>query len=229
MFDLLIFDCDGTLVDSELLHNTASSQIITEMGFPQYTPAYCLEHFAGAGQARVWQTVEQAEGVKLPADINQRYIRRVIDLQDQFARQAPDVEILLEELQGRYQMCVGSNGEPENVLGLLNLTNLMRFFGEDHVYTASMVTRPKPEPDLFLYAASRYNSDPARTLVVEDSIAGATAGVRAGMTVFGYTGLIHDKEEHARKLKAIGVHHISDSWDDFRVVLNGQNTKVATH
>lgn len=221
MFDLLIFDCDGTLVDSETLHNTASSQVITELGFPQYTPAYCLEHFTGAGQAHVWHTVEREQGIKVPADINRRYIDRVIALQKDYAKVAPGVEAVLDFVRGKHKLCVASNGEPENVHGLLNLTGLIRYFKPQDVYTASMVANPKPAPDLFLWAAQSQQARAESCLVIEDSVAGATAGVRAGMTVFGYTGLAHDKEEQAQKLKNAGVPHVSDSWDDFLDLLDG--------
>lgn len=215
-FDLIIFDCDGTLVDSELLNNQATSEVLTEAGFLQYTTKYCLETFVGWSQRKIWDVVVRDHGRPLPDDINQRYIRRVASLKDQLVRPAPGIADVLAALSRQGPVCVASNGEPENVRGLLEATDLLGFFDDHRIYTASQVENPKPAPDLFLYAASQYGIAPDRCLVVEDSVAGATAGVVAGMTVFGYTGLIHDPDAHGGRLSALGVHKVSSQLSDLR-------------
>lgn len=207
--DLVIFDCDGTLVDSELLNNTATSEVLAAAGFPQYTPEYCMNTYVGWYQSKIWRTVEDEHDVKLPADVGRAYIERVRALQPLLARPAPGIESVLETLQKNYSLCVASNGEPENVRGLLEGTGLIRFFETDRIYTASLVPEPKPAPDLFLYAAAQYGADPRRCLVAEDSLAGARAGIAAGMKVFGYTGLAHQPEEQATRLRQAGVDKIS--------------------
>ncbi len=213
-FDLIIFDCDGTLVDSELLNNQATSDVLVEAGFPQYTTDYCMETFVGWSQRKIWDVVARDHLWSPPADINRRYIERVAFLKDQWVRPAPGIENVLSALSRQGPVCVASNGEPENVRALLEATKLMKFFDDHRIYTASQVENPKPAPDLFLYAADQYGMNPDRCLVVEDSVAGATAGVAAGMTVFGYTGLTHNPEAHGVRLAGLGVHRISSQLSD---------------
>jgi len=214
--DLIIFDCDGTLVDSELLHNTATSQTLAEQGFPQYTPDYCLEHFVGAGQAKVWAIVQEENAVTLPADINDRYIQRVAELQADMARPVAGAADILRSLRGRIKICVGSNGEPLNVHGVMRSSGLIDFFDAQHIFTASDVAHPKPAPDLYLYAAEKMHSTPHQCLVIEDSVPGAQAGLSAGMDVIGYIGVAHNPDKRAADLRAIGVMHIID---DLRAIL----------
>lgn len=212
-FDLIIFDCDGTLVDSELLCNIASSEVLVGAGYPQYTPEYCLQHFVGAGQAAVWQAVMNETGTVLPSDVNQRFIERVAANMN-IARPAPGIEIVLEALSGTYTICVGSNGERPNVVGALEATGLLPFFSDNRIFTVEDVANPKPAPDLYLHAAAQMGVPPQRCLVVEDSITGATAGVAAGMSVFGYTGLTHDSDAHGPRLRSLGVHKTSADIHD---------------
>lgn len=216
-FDLIIFDCDGTLVDSELLNNQATSEVLAEAGFPQYTTDYCMDHFVGWSQRKIWDVVAQDHLWSPPADINRRYIERVAFLKEQLVRPAPGIADVLAVLSRQGPVCVASNGEPENVRGLLQATNLLEFFEDRRIYTASQVENPKPAPDLFLYAAGQYGIAPDRCLVVEDSVAGASAGIAAGMTVFGYTGLTHDPDGHGARLSGLGVHKVSPQLSDLPV------------
>lgn len=214
IFDLIIFDCDGTLVDTELLCNFSTSQVLTGLGYSKYTPAYCLEHFIGTGQALVWKTVTQETGDTLPPDVNQRFIDCVLAHMDEMARPTPGVYGLLETVSAAHKICVGSNGERPNVVGALKATSLISFFSNDRIFTVEDVVNPKPAPDLYLHAARIMGVSPARTLVIEDSIAGAGAGVAAGMTVFGYTGVAHHQAEQAEKLRRAGVHAVSNDLAD---------------
>lgn len=210
-FDLVIFDCDGTLVDSETLNNVATSEILTEIGLAQYTPDYSMATFIGKAQPAIWKMIEEQTGAPLPADINQRYIDRIARNRDLYLKPAPDALNVVGRIHKTHKICVASNGEFENVRTALAGTGLAPFFPDSRIFVAAMAQNPKPEPDLFLLAAKRNKALPARTLVVEDSIVGATAGIRAGMTVYGYTGLSHDPAKQARKMRDIGVSYVSDS------------------
>jgi HAD superfamily hydrolase (TIGR01509 family) len=213
-FDLVIFDCDGTLVDSEWLCNFSTSEVLTAAGHPQYTPEYCLSTFIGAGQSMIWRTVAKESGQPLPANINQQFIDRVAANVDAMAKAAPGIEDVLSALSQNHKICVGSNGERPNVVGALKATGLLPFFSDDRIFTVEDVVHPKPAPDLYLHAAKQMGVAPDRCLVVEDSVAGATAGVAAGMKVFGYHGLAHDQVSQADKLKNIGVHIVSPDLKD---------------
>ena len=210
-FDLVIFDCDGTLVDSETLNNVSTSEILTEIGLEQYTPDYSMATFIGRSQPVIWKIIEEQIGKPLLADINQRYIARIARNRDLYLKPAPDALRVIEQIGKTHKTCVASNGEVENVRTSIAGAGLSPFFPADQIYVAAMVQNPKPDPDLFLFAAKQNNATPARTLVIEDSLVGATAGVKAGMIVYGYTGLSHDPTDQAQKMREIGVHHISHS------------------
>lgn len=210
-FDLVIFDCDGTLVDSETLNNVATSEILAEIGLEQFTPDYSMATFIGKSQPVIWKMIEEEIGRPLPADINQRYIDRIAKNRDLYLKPAPHAKDVVAEISKSHKICVGSNGEIENVRTSIEGAGLSSWFPPEKIYVAAMVQNPKPEPDLYLFAARENDSIPARTLVIEDSIVGATAGVQAGMTVYGYTGLCHDPADQAKKMRAIGVHHVSDT------------------
>ncbi len=213
-FDLIIFDCDGTLVDSELLCNFSTSEVLGSLGFPQYTPAYCLKNFIGAGQSWVWKTVALETGQALPADVNRRFIDRVAANMAAMAKPAPGIGEVLAKLAPQYRLCVGSNGERPNVVGALEATHIKHYFADEHIFTVEDVAHPKPAPDLYLHAARCMGVAPARCAVVEDSLPGARAGLAAGMQVFGYYGLAHDPEEQAHALHALGVHKTSSDLHD---------------
>lgn len=201
---LVIFDWDGTLADSEYLNNFATSLILKEAGYPQYTVDYSLEKFMGKSQVEIFAQIEADNGCALPADIMERYIETVSSYSPQYMRPTPGAIDVVKMLAARFPVCVASNGEKRNVLNALKDTGLAPYFGEN-VYTAALVPRPKPAPDLFLYAADRHGVKPAHCVVVEDSLAGAAGGVAAGMTVIGYTGVHHRPEEQKRLLEAAGV------------------------
>lgn len=208
-FDLVIFDCDGTLVDSEMLCNLSTSEVLTAAGFPQYTLEYCLQTFIGSGQSAVWETVAQETGKALPEDVNRQFIERVAANTNAMAKPAPGILDVLTSLSLTHKICVGSNGERPNVVGAIAATGLLHFFSADCIFTVEDVARPKPAPDLYLHAARKMGVPPDRCLVVEDSVPGARAGLAAGMTVFGYYGLAHDETAQAARLRQLGVHHVS--------------------
>jgi len=210
---LVIFDCDGTLVDSETLNNHALIDVLHEDGFGPYTVEDALTSWAGNTISTILMQI-QMETERMPAkDIVQRYIRRVASLQGGFLKPVIGALETVCVLKGQVPMCVASNGERQNVLTSLTLTGFMDFFNEDQVFTKSQVKNPKPAPDLFLFAMQRMGfDDSSRCLVIEDSMAGVMAGAAAGMQVWGFTGTAHDKGRQVQALIGAGAHHV---WDDF--------------
>ena len=214
-FDLIIFDCDGTLVDSETLNNQATSDVLAAIGLTKYTAEYCIDAFIGWNQERLWREVGRENNITLPGDMGARYSRRVAELRPTLLHPAPHIAEVLEKLSKTHKICIGSNGETENVCGAIKATKIDHFFSPEHIYVALDVTNPKPAPDLFLHAATRFGISPGRTLVIEDSVTGTKAGIAAGMTVFGYTGLSHKpKDETAAALSAAGAKVVSDNLLD---------------
>ena len=211
-FDLIIFDCDGTLVDSEYLCNKVISDILAEIGMPQFDVAYTLEHFAGLSAPVAFERVAVESGKTLPADVVQIYERRVNESMAEELRFIDGVPETLARFHGTYDMCVGSNGERSSVLLSLQHAGLERFFSHENVFTKEMVENPKPAPDLYLLAARKMGTDPACTLVVEDSVAGVKAGKAAGMRTVGLTATYHDKEGHGAALLRAGADHVADRF-----------------
>lgn len=213
-YDLVIFDCDGTLVNSEYLNNMVVAVLLAEQGLPQYTTAHCIEIFAGKGMHEVLNTVRAETGVALPPGFVAEYSRRVNENMAAHMQVIDGARETVGALHGRVGICVGSNGERVNVLAMVAAGGYGAFFPDELVFTKDMVENAKPAPDLFLLAARRLGADPGRTMVVEDSPTGVRAGVAAGMTVVGFTGSAHDPAAQERLLRGAGAHHITADFRD---------------
>ncbi len=197
-YDLIIFDCDGTLVDSESLINKAFSQILISEGYPEYTYEFCLENFSGVCYADMCKQIIQKHPQMPLREIEEKFIEKANALMPTELREIPNATKLLELLK-HMPKCVGSNGELAVVTNSLEITGLINFFDRKNLFTYEMVRAGKPEPDLYLYAAKKMGFDPKKCLVIEDSIVGATAGVRAGMDVIA---IIQKGNAHKYNLKA---------------------------
>lgn len=204
-FDLIIFDCDGTLTDSEYVNNQALLDVLEESGFTGYTLEHAYVHWVGTTVSSICLAIQMETGREVPADIVPRYIARVTELQATALKPIEGAPALVQSAAKKFKICVASNGERSNVLNSLVLTGLMPNFAEDKVFTKIQVRNPKPYPDLFLFAASKMNVDPSRCLVIEDSAAGVRAGVAAGMTTWGITAAAHDPVKQAQTLKSAGA------------------------
>ena len=197
---LLIFDCDGVLVDSEPLSCELDAELLTQCGV-SYTAAEVARDFTGVSLKDQIARIEAERGVRLPDDFRERLNQAL------FAR----FETELKPVQGvrdailalPFPRCVASSSAPERIALSLRVTGLSDFF--DHVFSSTQVPRGKPAPDLFLYAAGRMNARPGDCLVIEDSTAGVQAAVAAGMRVIGFTGGGHCGPDHADKLRQAGA------------------------
>lgn len=210
MAELIIFDCDGTLVDSETLYNSITSELLTEMGFPEYTTERCIELFAGQSWSTIKGILEDKHGAGIPQDLVQRYIQTANVRMERDLTAAPEAHTVVESLAETHSTCVASNGERGNVIKSLTQTGLITFFDEDRIFTKAQVAQPKPAPDLFWFTAEQMGFATSQCLVIEDSPAGVTAAVAAGMDVIGFTGCAHDQERQAYLLKDAGATHITD-------------------
>lgn len=200
-FDLAIFDCDGVLVDSEPIFNRAHAEILAGCGFP-IAAGSLMERFCGVADAEMIAAIEEEWGRALPAD----YRARVAALTDSYCEASLGAVAGVAEALDRLEIprCVASSGTPERVRKSLARVGLLDRF-EPHIFSAVMVARGKPAPDLFLHAAREMRSAPARCLVVEDSIAGVRAASTAGMTVIGFCGGSHCAAGHGDILRQHGA------------------------
>ena len=205
--ELVIFDCDGVLVDSERVANEVFARLLAEVCGLQFTLEDMFDTFVGHSRAQCLQKIEALIGEPPPPELDQRY-QQDINLALEASVVAIDgIETVLEQLPLPY--CVASSGSHEKMRMTLGKTDLIRFFG-GNIFSTSDVERGKPHPDIYLHAASSMGiNDPGRCLVVEDSPIGVTGAVTAGMQVFGFAELMP-----AHKLQASGAHLIFDRMHD---------------
>jgi HAD superfamily hydrolase (TIGR01509 family) len=209
--DLVIFDCDGVLIDSEVLSCGCLSDVLAghgiELGIDE-----ALERFVGRSIAAVREHYA-ALGRPLPDGFSAELKLRV---RESFAASLLPIEgvgAVLDRLQ--LPICVASSSDLDRVSFSLAMTGLSDYFG-GRLYTAQMVKRGKPAPDLFLYAATAMGADPRRTLVIEDSVSGVRAGKAAGMTVWGFVGGSHYASRDGRAiLQAAGADRVFARMSDF--------------
>lgn len=214
-FPLIIFDCDGTLVDTETLYNTITAELLNEMGFAEYTPEICIERFAGQSWSSIHAMLEAEHGTVIPRDIVTRYVEIANERMKDDLRPSPYAHDLVTLYRDKnHKICVGSNGERRSVVNSLKLSGLYDHFGEERIFTKIQVERPKPAPDLFLFVADQMKENPANTLVLEDSPAGVEAGRAAGMHVIGYVGTSHDKQKQEEKLLKAGADRVIQCLSD---------------
>lgn len=182
-FDLVIFDCDGVLVDSERLAVRVEAELITELGWV-LTEEEILERFVGRSDDYMRGEIERAIGHPVP-NWEETYEGR---LHEAFREELRPVDGIIEALDEiSLPSCVASSGTHEKMQITLGLTGLRDRF-QGHIYSATEVVRGKPAPDLFLHAATSLGSTPSRCVVVEDSRSGVEAARAAGMWALGYAG-----------------------------------------
>lgn len=184
---LLIFDCDGVLVDSETISVSVLDEVLRGEGLP-VDAAYIYRHFLGRSMDAVRDVLLADHGYSLGEAVL-RKIRAAMErrLRDELAA-VPGVRTALAETP--MPKCVASSSRPERIRLSLSVTSLIDFF-EPNIFSATMVKNGKPAPDLFLHAAEAMNVDRAACIVIEDSPAGVAAAKNAGMRVFGFVGGAH--------------------------------------
>lgn len=203
-WELVIFDCDGVLVDSEPIANRVFSEMLGEVGLPMdYDET--VRTFVGRSAATCVRMVESRIGRPVSEGWVDAWRERTLDA---FGRELRAVEGVAEALDGiGAPFCVASSGEPAKMRFTLGMTGLLPRF-EGRMFSAVEVPRGKPAPDLFLHAARAMGAAPERCAVIEDSAVGVQAGAAAGMTVFGFAAM-----SHADALRAAGAAHVFTRMD----------------
>ncbi|MFG3120279.1 HAD family hydrolase [Streptomyces sp. NPDC048197] len=188
-YDLVIFDNDGVLVDSEPLSNTILAGYLTELGHPtSYEES--IRDYMGSAMHRIHDLVLERTGRRLPEDFDEVFHGRVFAAFERELRPVPGVTDVLEKLAADgIPYCVGSSGSHARIRVGHRATGLDRWFGPERVFSSQDVGRGKPAPDLFLHAAREMGVAPERCAVIEDSPLGVRAAVAAGMDVYGYTAM----------------------------------------
>ena len=216
--DLVIFDCDGVLVDSELIFARVLGDCLSEAGFSATTEE-ALELGFGKNRDTLSAAVEERYGCTLTGGFFEAMRARTAAVLERELKPMPGIAELLGALSGA--RCVASNGHLRRVRERLALTGLLRFF-EPHVFSAIEVAAGKPAPDLFLLAARRLGAAPAACIVVEDSTVGVAAALAAGMPVVGFAGGSHCARDHAERLAAAGCPLIFSQMGELAAYLRGE-------
>ncbi len=208
--DLIIFDCDGVLVDSEIIAN----RVVGEM-LARYVPDLDVTSFvsacAGRTDEEVVAEVETERGIVLPPGFMGLVERAVDEALIAELRPIPGAAEAVAAVA--LPKAVASNSPLDRVERSLDRAGVRSFFG-DRLYCAEMVARPKPAPDVYLLAARNLQVEPHRCLVIEDSISGATAAVAAGMTVIGFLGASHIVPGHGAAMLAAGAVDLVEAMPD---------------
>jgi HAD superfamily hydrolase (TIGR01509 family) len=192
-FELVIFDCDGVLVDSERLAVRVEAGYLAELGWP-LTEAEIVERFMGRTAEYMDEAIEAQLGSRLPGDWKDQFQRRYAEA---FAAELVPVDGVVQALdQITTPTCVASSGSHQKLRLTLGHTGLYERF-EGRIFSGYEVANGKPAPDLFLHAAARMGAEPARCAVVEDTLYGVLAARAAGMRAFGYAGGLSTPERLA--------------------------------
>ncbi len=206
---LIIFDCDGVLVDSEVISCRAHAETLTRHGYP-ITADQVFDRFLGRSMRKATLEIEAELGRPLPEDFQTQVYAEIFRLFAASLEATPHIEDALAAIIT--PVCVASSGPPEKISTSLNRVGLYGRFAP-HIFSAVQVSNGKPAPDLFLFAAEQMKAPPERCLVIEDSVAGVTAAQAAGMVVFGYHGGSHCRPDTADTLRAAGA---AVTFDDMR-------------
>ena len=198
---LIIFDCDGVLVDSEIIANRVLAALLSRHGYP-ITAGECRAKFLGRTIPGVIKMVAD-EGVVLPDDFETLLRDKDVEAFAAELKPTPGMRAALEQLT-QLPKCVASSGSPEKIRRNLEITGLLRFL-DPHLFSARDVKNPKPAPDLFLMAASRMGEGADRCTVIEDTPLGIEGAKRAGMRALGYIGGSHRVPADEKILRDAGA------------------------
>lgn len=202
--DLVIFDCDGVLVDSEMIASRELAAYLSELGRPTEA-AECRETFTGMSIKSVGEIVRRDWGLALPDDFIDQLRARDRIAFERDLQAIPGVANVLQSLtHANVPFCVASSGTPEKIRHSLTITSLLEHFDE-RLFSATQVANGKPAPDLFEFAANEMGYEPCRCVVIEDAPTGVQGAVAAGMRVFGFTGGGHCTPDSANALLFAGA------------------------
>jgi HAD superfamily hydrolase (TIGR01509 family) len=214
--DLVIFDCDGVLIDSELIGAHVEAAELGRVGIP-LAESEILTRFLGMSAEAMYRALEVEHGRDLPQDFATTVQAAIDAAFERDLQVIPGIHETLDRL--RTASCVASSSSLARLRHSLGLTGLYARFAP-HVFSAEQVARGKPAPDLFLHAAETMGYQPARCLVIEDSVSGVRGAIAAGMRVWGFVGGGHCADGHAGRLLAAGAERVFDHMPDLPALLD---------
>lgn len=212
---LIIFDCDGVLIESEIIATEIEARALSEIGF-EITADGVARRFSGRPSPEVYAAVEAELGRPLPDRFEAEVDRQIIAA---YRDELKPVRGAFETIAALdVPICVASSSTPSKLFTGLIEAGLVDLF-YPNIFSTVLVERGKPEPDLFLFAAERMGAPPEHCLVVEDSPFGVRAGKAAGMRVIGFSGGAHCREGHADRLREVGADCVIQRFEDLPGVI----------
>jgi len=204
-FDLVIFDCDGVLVDSEPLANEVYTQMLSEFGYKVDTNEY-LSQFWGAAMTNRLEATSKNLNWTPPKNFLPMFYKRLAERITNELKPVSGVRELIQSLAVPY--CLASNGSRDEIMLRIKVAQLEDLFMGKKIFSGMEMPHPKPAPDVYLAAANAFNVSPERCVVIEDSIPGVTAGIRAGMKVYGRA--VFTSHETLQQARAIPFDKMSE-------------------
>lgn len=206
-FDLVIFDCDGVLLDSEIIACRADAEAYTRLGYPITTREFSAR-FAGMPDEAIDSALASEIEGALPANFRSDIKKTVIQKYKTELQAINGAAALLSSL--KTAKCIASSANPAKLaLGLIETEMFELVY--PNIFSTQLVEAGKPNPDIFLYAARKMGTMPSRCIVIEDSVAGVTAAKSAGMTCVGFTGGSHCDDGHSGRLYDAGADTVIDN------------------
>jgi HAD superfamily hydrolase (TIGR01549 family) len=207
----LIFDFDGVIADSEALANTVLAELITDLGHPTNLDD-SLEQYSGRRWDDAMAAIQSVVGRPLPVNFSDDLKSAVLNRFRTDLTEVSGATKFIQTFSG-VPRCIASSSSIDRLQLCLSILDLAEKFG-GNVFSADMVARGKPHPDIFLFAADKLGVNPKSCLVIEDSTSGIRAAVAAGMTAVGLCAASHIREGHHLKLREAGAVHLANSWDE---------------
>jgi HAD superfamily hydrolase (TIGR01549 family) len=207
----LIFDFDGVIADSEALANTVLAEVVTGLGHATDLDD-ALEQYSGRRWDDAIAAIRSAIGKPLPASFSDDLKSAILDRFRTDLTEVSGATKFIQKFSG-IPRCIASSSSIDRLQLCLSVLDLTDKFGS-YVFSADMVSRGKPYPDLFLLAADKLGVNPKSCLVIEDSTSGIKAAVAAGMTAVGLCAASHIREGHQLRLHEAGAVHLANSWEE---------------
>ncbi|MGY3589936.1 HAD superfamily hydrolase (TIGR01509 family) [Bradyrhizobium sp. USDA 4341] len=205
----LIFDFDGVIADSEAIANTVLAKTVSDLGHPT-TLDQALTRYSGKRWVDVVAEIEAAIGRPLPTDFLSAFHRATLDRFRSDLKEVSGATDFIRKFSG-IPRCIASSSSMDRLQLCLSVLGLEAEF-DGRVFSADMVARGKPHPDIFLLAAEKLGAKPSECLVIEDSAGGIKGAVAAGMSTIGLCAASHIRDSHHAVLRSAGAVHLANSW-----------------
>jgi len=218
-YDLAIFDCDGVLIDSEIIYRQAVIEEITKLGIPMSNQEI-EEKFVGISYKAMEEGLQNLLKKPLPLTFRNNILNYVFKSYETDLKMIPGIENILTSIT--IKKCIATNSSRYELEHVFKYTNIQNYFEPQNIFTVDLVENGKPNPELFLLATKTMGANPNRSVVIEDSITGVTAAVAAGIDVIGLTVAAHTKSDQYRKmLLDHGVIAVVDNTEDLLPIICG--------